>query len=434
VNYYARRRVNEGHPVVTWRPLHGGQKRIVANLGPRNLLRCGRRFGKTTMLEEVFSRRAIKLKRRVGWFTPEYKLMTPTFMRFVKQHATVIERRDKVAGLIEFLNGGEIEFWTLDNPDAGRSRAYDDVVVDEASLKVKGLRDIVEQAIMPTLIDRDGTLTLAGTPKGIDEESYFYIASTDKTLGFREFHAPTWLNPTLSPVSVAKLQLEHPPLVYQQEFCAEFVDWSGAAFFTVESLTDHGVGVAEPEICDGVFLFIDSAMKTGKENDGTASLIVAYQRWPKPRMWLLDWDIIQIEGAMLETWLPGQMALAEQWAGSVRARMGFQGALIEDKVSGTILLQQARRRGMKAHAIDSKLTELGKEERCLSVSGYVFRQMVKATKHCWDKVVRYKGVSANHLRKQVVGFRPGNKDMIQDDLLDTFTYSISTCLGNTDGF
>jgi hypothetical protein len=431
---HARIRPGENRPVVTWQPLHLGQQRIVANLGQKNLLRCGRRFGKTTLLEEVFSRRAIRLKRQIGWFTPQYKLMTPTYVRFIKQHGGVVEHRDKVAGLITFKGGGSIEFWTLDDEDAGRSRAYDDVVVDEASLKAKGLKEVVEQAIMPTLIDRDGTLTLAGTPKGIDEESYFYLASTDKTLGFREFHAPTWLNPNLSPISVARLKLDHPPLVYQQEFCAEFVDWSGEAFFSVDSLTENGEGVADPIICDGVFLFIDSATKTGKENDGTGALLVAYQKYPSPRVWLLDWDLVQIEGALLEHWLPGMMELGEYWSEHVRARMGFQGALIEDKSSGMILLQQAHRRGMKAQAIDSVLTEMGKQERALNVSGYVYRRQIKATRHCWDKVVRFKGVSANHLRRQVVGFRMGVKDQVEDDLLDCFCYAGAVCLGDAYGF
>jgi hypothetical protein len=60
-----------------------------------------------------------------------------------------------------------------------------------------------------------------------------------------------------------------------------------------------------------------------------------------------------------------------------RARKGSVGAFIEDKNSGTILLQQAWRRQLLAHAIDSKLTAMGKDERAISVSGYVHRGLVK---------------------------------------------------------
>src|ERR1700709_813696 len=92
---------------------------------------------------------------------------------------------------------------------------------------------------------------------------------------------------------------------------------------------------------------------------------------------ILDWDIYHIEGATLETWLPLVFARLEELALICRARNGSVGAFIEDKNSGTILLQQALRRGMRAHAIDTKLTAMGKDERALSVSGYVYKGQVK---------------------------------------------------------
>jgi len=76
---------------------------------------------------------------------------------------------------------------------------------------------------------------------------------------------------------------------------------------------------------------------------------------------ILDWDIVQIEGALLETWLPIVFRRLGELAQQCGARMGSLGALIEDKNSGTILLQQALRRGMPAQAIDSKLTAMGKD-------------------------------------------------------------------------
>jgi hypothetical protein len=63
---------------------------------------------------------------------------------------------------------------------------------------------------------------------------------------------------------------------------------------------------------------------------------------------ILDWDIAQIEGALLETWLPQVFARLEELARVCRARLGSIGAFIEDKNSGAILLQQALRRQMPA--------------------------------------------------------------------------------------
>jgi hypothetical protein len=69
---------------------------------------------------------------------------------------------------------------------------------------------------------------------------------------------------------------------------------------------------------------------------------------------------IQIEGAFLETRLPSVFDRLEELARLCRARHGSLGAFIEDKNSGTILLQQALRRGMPAQAIDSRLTAVGR--------------------------------------------------------------------------
>jgi hypothetical protein len=125
----------------------------------------------------------------------------------------------------------------------------------------------------------------------------------------------------------------------------------------------------------------------------------------------------------------------EELARLCRARNGAVGAWIEDKNSGTILLQQAQRRRMGAHPIDTKLTAMGKDERALSVSGYVHRGEVKYSDQAFHKVSVYKRKSRNHLQDQVESFRIGDKDSDrEDDLLDTFCYGISIALGNNEGF
>jgi hypothetical protein len=96
----------------------------------------------------------------------------------------------------------------------------------------------------------------------------------------------------------------------------------------------------------------------------------------------------------------------------------------------TILLQQAR----PTQAIDSKLTAMGKDERALSVSGYVYRGQVKYTGHAFHKVSTHKRRTKNHLADQIESFRMGDKDSKRDDLLDTFCYGIALSLGDNKGF
>ena len=153
---------------------------------------------------------------------------------------------------------------------------------------------------------------------------------------------------------------------------AEFVDRSGR-WFSREKLLVEDRPLPLPPRCDYVFAVIDTASKTGTDNDATAVTFFARDRFANTPLLILDWDIVQIEGAVLETWLPGCSKTLEELARLCRARTGSLGAFIEDKNSGTILLQQALRRQMPARAIDSKLTAMGKDERAISVSGYVHR-------------------------------------------------------------
>jgi hypothetical protein len=78
---------------------------------------------------------------------------------------------------------------------------------------------------------------------------------------------------------------------------------------------------------------------------------------------------------------------------------------------------------------------MGKDERAISVSGYVYRGQVKYTDEAFDKTVIYKAKARDHLVEQVETFRVGDKDSKrEDDLLDTFCYGIAISLGNANGF
>ncbi|MGU2415238.1 MULTISPECIES: hypothetical protein [Burkholderia cepacia complex] len=415
--------------------LHSKQVEIGKAFSEHDLVvvRCGRRFGKTTLFERCASKLAYQGKR-VGWFGPTYKLNLPTYKRILTTIAPIVESKSKIDQIIETRGGGCVEFWTLQDEDAGRSRFYDFVFIDEASLVKKGLRETWDQSIRPTLLDRHGKGVMAGTPKGIDPDNFFYQACTDKTLGWVEFHAPTASNPKLDPEAVAKLVHEYPALVYQQEFLAEFVDWNGAAFFGENSLLVDGHPVDYPTRCDQVFAVVDTALKDGLEHDGTAVTYFARNVITGTPLTILDWDVLQIEGALLESWLPTVAQRCEELAAQVGARQGSLGGWIEDKASGIVLLQQAKRRSLPFHPIEEKLVDLGKEGRALSVSGYVHRGEVKISRYAHDKVTNYKGQTRNHLISQVCGFRLGTKTPHHQDLLDTFCYGVAIALGDSDGY
>ena len=425
--------------------LHEDQVRAYLKPGRFKAVRCGRRWGKTALGLVLACDAAVK-RRTVGWFAPDYKIETPAYNEIVDVLDPVKKSGSKIEGLIRTTTGGRLDFWTLDNERAGRSRFYHRVIIDEAAFTKPNMMDIWEQSIKPTLLDYGGDAWVLSNTNGNDPENFFWRICNQPEHGFVEYHAPTSGNPFL-PIrmpgeteeahAVRRLEVmealkrDNPPLVFQQEYLAEFVDWSGAAFFDLSKLLSGGEPLPFPSICDAVFAVIDTAVKTGKDNDGTAVVYWASGKMLKQPLVILDWDVLQIEGALLETWLPNVFMQLEEYARRCKAQFGSLGVWIEDKASGSILIQQAQRRGWNARAIDSKLTAMGKDERAISVSGFVHRGEVKISRAARDKVVNYKGTTRNHLTGQISGFRIGDKDAAkrQDDLLDDFCYGILATFG-----
>ena len=398
--------------------------------------RCGRRWGKTVLVTTLTADRALKGKQ-VGLFAPEHRFLIEPFSTIRSVLGDAIKSSSEMKGEINVYGGGKIDFWSLDNPNAGRGRKYHLAIVDEAAFAKTNLVEQWRRNIRPTLVDYRGGAVVCSNTNGADDQNFFWQICNQKNLGFYDFHAPSSSNPHLPPEELEEWRASAHPMVWSQEALAEFVNWSGVSFFSEDKLLIEGQPAAWPISCDVVFAVIDSAAKTGKLNDGTAATYFAYTKNPLtgPNLVILDWDLVQIEGALLEVWLPNVLRSCEEMAKKCGARHGSIGAFIEDKSSGTILIQQAQRRNLPARAIDSKLTQMGKSERAISVSGYVHQNKVKFSKVAYERTVVYKEINRNHLLSQVTGFRVGSDEKhAQDDGLDTFTYGIAITLGDNGGF
>lgn len=191
----------------------------------------------------------------------------------------------------------------------------------------------------------------------------------------------------------------------------------------------------KPAICQYTFSVIDTASKVGKARDGTGVLHLAYTQFPIEQVRLIDWELVQIEASLLEQMLPGVLERNEELARETGAIMGSAGAWIEEKDSGIVLIQQAVRRGLNVHPIDSKLVALGKEARAVNVSGYIFRGMVKITKEAYAKTSIFHGRNRNHLWHQATTFRVGyGTPNDEDEMFDCLCYGTALALGDVEMF
>ena len=239
--------------------LHTDQQVVVERIKNARFvhLRAGRRWGKSHLLARMLTEAAIK-RKIVGYFAPTYKLMLPVWEQARRVLRAPVADENKAERRIDTVVGGRIEFWSLDNPDAGRSRGYDLVVVDEAGL-VRDLETIWREALIPTLIDRAGRAVLAGTPKGRGDFWRIYQSALDD---------PRWVtirrstsdNPRLDPADVALLRSAMTERAARQELDAEFLDDGGAVFRNVRGCVGEIVRSGEAAII---------GVDWGRHNDAT---------------------------------------------------------------------------------------------------------------------------------------------------------------------
>lgn len=423
-------------PKITLPTLHKGQQEAFWLPGRNKVIRCGRRWGKSVMGGVWVADGAAK-GMRCGWFTPDYRIMKEAWEEVHTILEPIIAKSSENDKRMTTVTGGLIEFWTLDNPRAGRSRKYHRIVLDEIAFAKQNIEHMWDTAIEPTLLDYAGRCLALSTPNGDNPDNFFWKLCNEPKLGFVEYHAPTWTNPYIPIVEIDKYRENKPPMVFKQEYAAEFVDWKTSAFFKLTDMLVEEKPVPMPVKVDYVFAVIDTAMKGGVGNDGTAVTYYAVNKSVGPiPLFILDWDIIEMEGAMLEVWIPQVFKNLEEFARLTKSRYGVSGCYIEDKATGSILIQQGRSRGWPTIAIDSKLTSVGKDARAINASGYIYQGKAKLTERAYDKITVFRGNSRNHFLTQVFGFRLADPDANkrEDDLLDCLCYGVAIALGSEDGF
>jgi phage FluMu gp28-like protein len=217
---------------------HSRQAEILASPARFRVLACGRRWGKTTYGLHRLIRPALDGKP-AAWFAPSYKYLSEVWRDFHRALKPVVARSNATERRIELVTGGSIEFWSLEDPDAGRSRKYARVVIDEAA-KVKRLEETWNAAIRPTLTDLKGDADLLSTPKGRD---FFWRCWTwggdPAESDWTSWHLPTVANPFIDPAEIESARRKTPDRLYRQEYLAEFLEDAGGVFRGVSASIDR---------------------------------------------------------------------------------------------------------------------------------------------------------------------------------------------------
>src|SRR5580693_10337534 len=126
----------------------------------------------------------------------------------------IVDTSSRTPPVIRLSNGGRIDFWSLENPIAGRGRRYRRTVIDEAAFTKDGdnrsddsMMAHWEKGIKPTLFDYGGEALVCSNSAGKNPDNFFFNICTDPQYGFHEYHATTMENPLL-PKRAAKESFE----------------------------------------------------------------------------------------------------------------------------------------------------------------------------------------------------------------------------------
>ena len=246
--------------------LHENQQFIKDNLKRFNVICAGRRFGKN-ILEEDLTSDIVLAAYPVGWFAPDYKILMDSWRRLVNVFYPVTKQKNESEHRLELITGGLVEMWTLQDPNAGRSRKYKRIIGDEIAI-VPNFDEIWNNAIMPTLIDYGGDGFICSSPKGRNGFWKLYQAGIDvNNPNWKSFHYTTYDNPKLDKKEIDALVANMTEEAIRQEIMAEFLEGEGVVFRNIPACMKAPLNV-DPKKHEGHRIV--AGVDWGKQADYTA--------------------------------------------------------------------------------------------------------------------------------------------------------------------
>lgn len=262
---------------VTLSQPHRAQLQIISEAKRFNVLDCGRRFGKSKLAANILSENALE-GHPGAYFAPTYKLLEGTFKDILTTLQSLISRKHDNQR-IELVTGGSIEFWSLENPLAGRSRKYKVAIIDEAAFN-RNLWQSWTEAIRPTLTDLKGSAWFMSTPKGKNDFYKLWMRGQTNEPDWMSWQMPTITNPFIDASEIEAARRDLPELAFKQEYLAEFNDNVANPFGLDYIRICTGQLSNEPAVCYGIDLAksFDWTVIIGLDRFGVVSHFERFQR------------------------------------------------------------------------------------------------------------------------------------------------------------
>lgn len=247
-------------------------------------LAWGRRGGKTKAAAMEALYKGIAHPNRLIWIVaPSYELSNKVFREIYwalnKKLPFLITScsMSKQLQEIKLKTNTTIMGKSAENPTSLLGEGVDDLFMDECA-RIKQI--VYEEALRPTLTDKQGSATFISTPKG---KNWFHeLFKKGKNPDLRDYES--WQFPTSNNPYIIKEELEQareslPRLIYQQEYEAEFLSEEDQFFSQelIEDCIDETIQKLDsPHPKKEYFLGVDFA-RMGQDS---SVFIVAEKQWP----------------------------------------------------------------------------------------------------------------------------------------------------------
>lgn len=262
---------------VTLNEPHEAQRQILNERKRFNALACGRRFGKSALAINLLSETALA-GHPAGYFTPTYKLLDGTYNECLLALEPVISRKNEHQ-FIELITGGRIEFWSLENELAGRSRKYKRAILDEAAF-TKDLWKRWTESIRATLSDLKGDAWFMSTPKGKNDFFKVHNRGVSGDKDWASWQMSTYKNPYIDSKEIDDARADLPEAAFNQEYLAEFLDNTANPFGGAYIQQCTYPISTEPAVCFGIDLAksFDYTVIIGLDRNGSVCYFDRFQK------------------------------------------------------------------------------------------------------------------------------------------------------------
>jgi len=197
------------------------------------VLRCGRRFGKTTLEVEEIKGAAIYQPKRICYIANNYQQARDIAWEMLKRElgGAIKETNEARLEIRTHTKGGGESFIVLrgwESIENLRGQAFDLLVLDEVA-QMRNFWVNWQEVLRPTLTDKRGQAIFSSTPKGFNH--FYDLCNQELTdSDFKTFYFTSYDNPHLPSDELEKAKATLPAEVFAQEYEANFQKTQGLVY------------------------------------------------------------------------------------------------------------------------------------------------------------------------------------------------------------